>query len=67
MSTEALSPETVMRKMKQNGATNIVWLPDSETNWLFLLMKADSDLRLVGVTRATQAPSPPVFMPAAAS
>src|ERR1700722_8666772 len=47
----ALSPETVMRQMKQNGVTDIVWLPDSETNWLFLLMQADPDLRLVGVTR----------------
>ena len=47
----ALSPETVMRQMKQNGVTDIVWLPDSETNWLFLLMKSDPDLRLVGVTR----------------
>ena len=47
----ALSPETVMRAMKQNGVTDVVWLPDSETNWLFLLMRADPDLRLVGVTR----------------
>jgi sulfopyruvate decarboxylase TPP-binding subunit len=47
----ALSPETVMREMKQNGVTDVVWLPDSETNWLFLLMQADPDLRLVGVTR----------------
>ena len=47
----SLSPETVMRQMKRNGVRDIVWLPDSETNWLFLLMKADPDLRLVGVTR----------------
>ena len=47
----SLSPETVMRQMKQNSVTDIVWLPDSETNWLFLLMQADPDLRLVGVTR----------------
>jgi len=33
------------------GVTDVVWLPDSETNWLFLLMQADPDLRLVGVTR----------------
>jgi sulfopyruvate decarboxylase subunit alpha len=51
MSTVALSPETVMRQMKQNGVSDVVWLPDSETNWLYLLMQADPDLRLVGVTR----------------
>ena len=46
-----LSPETVLSEMKKNGVTDVVWLPDSETNWLFLLMQADPDLRLVGVSR----------------
>lgn len=53
----ALSPETVMQQMKRNGVTDIVWLPDSETNWLFLLMQADPDLRMVGVTREGHAAS----------
>src|ERR1700692_2269080 len=47
----ALSPETVMRQMKQNGVTDIVWLPDSETNWLLRVRRAAPALRLVGVTR----------------
>jgi sulfopyruvate decarboxylase subunit alpha len=47
----ALSPETVLAQMKQNGVTHVVWLPDSETNWLFVLMKADPSLTLVGVNR----------------
>ena len=50
-STVALSPETVLRHMKQNGVTDVVWLPDSETNWLYLLMQAEPSLRLIGVTR----------------
>jgi sulfopyruvate decarboxylase subunit alpha len=50
-STVALSPETVLREMKQNGVTDVVWLPDSETNWLYLLMKAEPSLRLIGVNR----------------
>jgi len=49
--TVALSPETVLRHMKQNGVTDVVWLPDSETNWLYMLMQAEPSLRLVGVTR----------------
>ncbi|HET8997244.1 MAG TPA: thiamine pyrophosphate-binding protein [Acetobacteraceae bacterium] len=53
----ALSPETVMQQMKRNGVTDVVWLPDSETNWLFLLMQADPGLRLVGVTREGHAAS----------
>lgn len=46
-----LSPETVLREMKANGVTHVVWLPDSETNWLFVLMKAEPSLTLVGVNR----------------
>ena len=47
----ALSPETVLAQMKKNGVTHVVWLPDSETNWLFLLMKEEPSLTLVGVNR----------------
>ncbi len=47
----ALSPETVLAEMKKNGVTHVVWLPDSETNWLYLLMKAEPSLQLVGVSR----------------
>ena len=56
-STVALSPETVLAQMKQNGVTDIVWLPDSETNWLYLLMQAEPSLRLVGVSREGNAAS----------
>jgi sulfopyruvate decarboxylase subunit alpha len=47
----ALSPETVLGEMKKNGVTHVVWLPDSETNWLYLLMRGEASLRLVGVSR----------------
>src|SRR5205814_30262 len=50
-STVALSPETVLAEMKKGGVTDVVWLPDSETNWLYLLMQAEPSLRLVGVSR----------------
>ena len=30
-----LSPQTVLDQMKRNGVTHVVWLPDSETNWLY--------------------------------
>jgi len=46
-----LSPETVLKEMKKNGVTHVVWLPDSETNWLFVLMKAEPSLALVGINR----------------
>jgi len=50
-----LSPETVLEEMKKNGVSHVVWLPDSETNWLYLLMKAEPSLRLVAVSREGQA------------
>jgi sulfopyruvate decarboxylase TPP-binding subunit len=46
-----LSPETVLAQMKKHGITHVVWLPDSETNWLYLLMKAEPTLTLVSVPR----------------
>lgn len=46
-----LSPETVLGQLKQQGVTHVVWLPDSETNWLYLLMKAETSLTLVAVPR----------------
>ena len=46
-----LSPEVVHVEMKKNGVTDVVWLPDSETNWLYLLMKNDPELRLISVSR----------------
>ena len=50
-SPNVLSPNVVHQKMRENGVTDVVWLPDSETNWLYLLMKGDPGLRLVGVSR----------------
>ena len=47
----SLSPETVLAELKKNGVSHVIWLPDSETNWLFMLMRAEPSLTLVGVTR----------------
>jgi sulfopyruvate decarboxylase subunit alpha len=46
-----LSPRVVIDELKKQGVTHVVWLPDSETNWLYLLMKAEPTLRLVTVPR----------------
>src|SRR5947207_11279374 len=53
----ALSPETVLAEMKKHGVTHVVYLPDSETNWLYLLMKADPAIHLIGVNREGHASS----------
>ena len=53
--TAELSPETVLEELKKNGVTHVVWLPDSETNWLYLLMQAEPTLDLITVSREGQA------------
>lgn len=46
-----LSPQTVLDEMKKNGVTHVVWLPDSETNWLYTLMRAEPSITLIAVAR----------------
>ncbi len=46
-----LSPQVVLEEMTKNGVTHVVWLPDSETNFLYQLMQAEPSLRLVPVSR----------------
>ena len=56
MSNEgSLSPESVLSQLKSNNITHVVWLPDSETNWLYLLMKNEPSIELVPVSREGQA------------
>lgn len=50
-----LNPQTVLEEMKKNGISHVVWLPDSETNWLYMLMKEDPTLDLIAVSREGQA------------
>ena len=50
-----LNPQTVLEEMKKNGVSHVVWLPDSETNWLYMLMKEEPTLDLIPVSREGQA------------
>ena len=52
MTQEAqLDPETVLREFKKNGVTHVVYLPDSETNHLFIAMEEDPDIDVIPVAR----------------
>ena len=46
-----LSPAKVLEELKNNGVTHVVWLPDSETNFLYVLMRDEPSLDLVTVSR----------------
>jgi sulfopyruvate decarboxylase subunit alpha len=45
-----LSPKAILAEIRKNDVTHVVWLPDSETNGLYVLMKAEPSLRLVPVS-----------------
>ncbi len=56
MTQQALfSPEIVIEEMKKAGVTHVVWLPDSETNFLYTLMEEEPSLDLIAVSREWQA------------
>ena len=46
-----LEPETLIEEFKKNGVTHIVTIPDSETNYLYELMKEQSWLEVVPASR----------------
>ena len=49
------SPQTVLDHLKKNGVTHVVWLPDSETNFLYTLMVEEPSIDLIAVSREGQA------------
>jgi sulfopyruvate decarboxylase TPP-binding subunit len=52
---QALTAHGVLRALKRCGITDIVWLPDSESGFLYQALAGDPDLRLVPVCREGEA------------
>ena len=46
-----LHPASVVAELKKNNISHVVWLPDSETNFLFQLLDNEPTLDLVPVCR----------------
>lgn len=46
-----LTPITILNELHKNGVTHVVWLPDSETNYLYDQLMRDSELHIVPVSR----------------
>ena len=49
--TGILRPETLVEEFKKNGVTHVVTIPDSETNYLYELMKVQPWLDIVPAAR----------------
>ena len=46
-----LTPRPILDQLTKNGVTHVVWLPDSETNFMYEQMSANPSLHLVPVCR----------------
>ena len=46
-----LSPEAMVEEFEKNGVTHVVTIPDSETNYLYELMKEQDGLEIVPTSR----------------
>jgi len=46
-----LHPAAIIEELKKNEFTHVVWLPDSETNFMYQLLTDDPSLDLVPVCR----------------
>ena len=46
-----LHPAAIVDELKKNGFTHVVWLPDSETNFMYQLLTSEPSLDLVPVCR----------------
>ena len=46
-----LHPAAIVEELKKNNFTHVVWLPDSETNFMYHLLESEPSLDLVPVCR----------------
>ncbi len=46
-----LHPAAIVEELKKNNFTHVVWLPDSETNFMYQLLDSEPSLDLVPVCR----------------
>ena len=51
MAELSLKPRPLLDQLKKNGVTHVVWLPDSETNFMYEEMMVEPGLELVPVCR----------------
>ena len=52
---QVLTPPPIIDQFKQNDVTHVIWLPDSETNFMYELMTREEGLKIVPVCREGEA------------
>ena len=51
MQEAVLHPAAILAELKKNKITHVVWLPDSETNFMYHQLTADPEVDLIPVCR----------------
>jgi sulfopyruvate decarboxylase TPP-binding subunit len=49
-----LTPPAVVDELRKNGVTHVVWLPDTETNFMYSTLSDDPDLDIVAICREAE-------------
>jgi sulfopyruvate decarboxylase subunit alpha len=50
-----LQPKTIIEQLKNCGITHVVWLPDSESKFMYEALQAEKDLGFIPVCREGEA------------
>ena len=51
MAESKLTPDAILEQLRSNGVTHVVWLPDSETNFMYNRLIAEPSLRVIPICR----------------
>ena len=54
MQEPSLTPSVVLDRLKKNGVTHIVWLPDTETSFMYDQLVAEPTIHVVPVCREAE-------------
>ena len=49
-----LSPAAVQDQLHKNGVTHVIWLPDTESNFMYQLLSSDPTIDIVPICREAE-------------
>lgn len=52
--TSNLAPQAIIQELHKNGVTHVVWLPDTETNFMFDQLNSDNNLDVIPICREAE-------------
>ena len=54
MSIPTLTPAAVQTQLHRNGVTDVVWLPDTESSFMYRLLQEDPTIRIIPIAREAE-------------